>query len=326
MTNELVLLFENFSSEAEYNNAVLSATAALPSGMSATPGEQTRDSNGKVVSARIGLPGNATAANRTAARDAVVNNNPGVSQASEFPKVVDENFDSLTPGADVATSVGETIALAGSSTFNATLTTSGTRASKIIAASNAESVGGAGSALQFEKIDNTSITIIAGGFSYGHESGIEYLASNNGFTAIKSLKVKGSIKLSADGVDGDLANRAHFEIDTRSTGGYVLQIRRDGGSDVWTWEISGGGDFAGAVTAVDRLSYITFEYTLLSTGIATLDINGSPVGSITGGFGPGLMSSLEIFGRVNFDDTNSNIVSKDVILDDLEVTILEGVL
>jgi len=144
---KIKLMMENFSSEADYLAAIQQISAAMPAGTSAEPATQTRDANGKLVAVTIGMPGNPTAAERTAVRDAVINANPGVAQALALAIEMSEDFNSFTPGDPVPDSLvidGQTV----------NFLDTGAKGDFIFA-SAVESVGGTGSAIEL-KMDATN--------------------------------------------------------------------------------------------------------------------------------------------------------------------------
>ncbi len=83
--SKVKIKMENFATEQDFEAAVSSMNESMGDGNNATPAQQVRDANGKLIAVEVGIPSNLTAAEKKAARDAAINNNPGVSKASIIP-------------------------------------------------------------------------------------------------------------------------------------------------------------------------------------------------------------------------------------------------
>lgn len=251
---KLELSMENFASEQDLEKAIQQASNAMSSEKAATKAKVVRDGNGKLVSVTVGLPQNATAQERTAARDAVLASNPGVGSASALPIEIFEDFDAETPGNAVPASLtidDQVISI---------LKLGSTNGADVRYATAAESVGAAGSAVEFYDIlpvDNTSI----GG-------AIRWEASNNDLTLISGYVCEFDVRSSSIGNEGTThSNRVFVDGPQKQAGGNFGLISEAGFPNWFLLNNIGGAQDTG----ISKESFIHCKYSVSPTGLVTME-------------------------------------------------------
>jgi len=277
---KIKLSMENFSSEADYLAAIQQISAAMPAGTSAEPATQTRDANGKLVSVTIGMPGNPNAAERTAARNAVINANPGVAQALALSIEMSEDFNSFTPGDPVPSVLVIDDQTVGFTELNLK--------GNYVFASAAESVGGTGSAIELKPVDTNGLStrVIAAGK-------IAYNVNDNDLSQITAFTMSFDIIASSAGDVGNAQHFKRFSVNGIGQTGFVRGTANSGGNCEIQAFLNTSID-----TGVDEYTNLHVDVTLTSDGVWTITA-GSATDTIDFGF---TKSYTEINIQMNTND------------------------
>lgn len=313
------VLVESFAGEAVLQEILSIANANTPASM--TPAAQPkRDANGKLVSVDVHLPTEISASELATARDAI-NKNSGVAQTLSFPiGGALENFDSESPGtllaADRVTILKD---IGGTNLSFQPVSTASSRELK--AALAADSVGGTGSALTL--LDDDIVTPKVGAIN---RLNIVCKPVNNGLTNIGALRWKADIKFKPGTfLDPDAVDRMAGEINTAGAPGananLIYNPAAQGNSNWWI-NISGSPVLQD--TGVDRLSYVTMEYTYDLAGKVTVT-----AGSATSTFNVGFVSENTFDKRWQMlilwgNNTPVAGEMRPLLIDNMEMEILSG--
>jgi len=303
---QIKIIMTESSTEEDLNNAVMAASAALPDGMAAEPAQQIRDANGKLIEVIIGMPSNATAEDRTAARNAVVSGNPGVATAVSFPIVLDNDFDTLlTSNVDVPASLSIDDSILSIVNSQPTL-------SKWQGATAAQSVGGIGSALRLTDISTVPAT------DHFLSGIVKFTGGLNNLTRLRAWELEFDMRLDNAG-DIGLQDRSTIDFP-----GAFIDIKFNAAlSSNWFMRVDPAIPRVDTGIPARSANFIHVKAVSTKAGLVTVNF-GTFVISKNFGF-PRLSTELGI--RVTKFDRFTGTVNKTIspfFIDNYKLTILDG--